>query len=80
MIRIRLFAAAVILSAVTIAPTLAQARHHHRHHAYRDYNYGLPYPISYLHNYVPGVEAGTFACRWAGRRLDLARRVDDRLL
>jgi hypothetical protein len=61
MIRIKLFAAAVIVAAVTVAPTFAQARHHHRHHAYRDYNYGLPYPISYLHNYGPGVEAGTFA-------------------
>ena len=61
MIRIELFAAAVVLSAITIAPTLAQARHHHRHHTYWDHHYGLPYPISYLHNYGPGVGTGTFA-------------------
>ena len=24
-------------------------------------NWGLPYPISYLHNYGPGLQPGTFA-------------------
>ena len=35
----------------------ASAPHHHWH----GYAYGLPYPISYLHNYGPGPEPGTFA-------------------
>ncbi len=54
-------AAAGILSAlalaITLAPGLAQARSHH-HHARL---YGLPYDISYLHNYGPGLQPGTFA-------------------
>jgi hypothetical protein len=49
-------AAAAILSALTLAPGLAQARihHHARHHR-------LPYQISYNHNYGPGPLPGTFA-------------------
>jgi hypothetical protein len=48
-----------ILAAMAAAPGLAQARtHHHYHHAYP---YWLPYEISYLHNYGPGLTAGTFA-------------------
>jgi hypothetical protein len=49
-------AAAVILSALTIAPGLAQARTHH--HARLHW---LPYDISYNHNYGPGPLPGTFA-------------------
>jgi hypothetical protein len=52
------FAAAVILSALALAPSSAQARTHHRHHVPR---YSLPYDISYLHNYGPGLQPGTFA-------------------
>lgn len=52
-------AALAVLSAVTLAPTLAEARHHHRYHRY--HANPLPYPISYLHNYGPGVTPGTFA-------------------
>jgi hypothetical protein len=52
----RLFSAAVMLAALAIAPNLAQARTHH----VRLY-YSLPYEISYLHNYGPGLVPGTFA-------------------
>jgi hypothetical protein len=62
---VKLFAAAVMLSAVALTPGLAEARIHHRHHHYGDYDYRdlsrLPYPISYLHNYGPGVAPGSFA-------------------
>jgi len=53
-------AAAVLLSALAfwLAPGLAQARTYHHHHARF---YGLPYDISYLHNYGPGALPGTFA-------------------
>jgi hypothetical protein len=47
---------AVILSALAVAPSLAQARTHH--HAYLRW---LPYEISYSHNYGPGLLPGTFA-------------------
>ena len=56
MIRPKLLATAAILTALAVAPGLAQARSHLRH-----YHYGLPYEISYLHNYGPGVVPGTFA-------------------
>lgn len=55
--------AAVMLSAAVLAPALADAAdlgvypRHHRHHG----RYGLPYKISYLHNYGPGLVPGTFA-------------------
>ena len=55
--------AAVMLSAAVLAPGLAGAAdlgvhpRHHRHLA----GYGLPYKISYLHNYGPGFVPGTFA-------------------
>jgi hypothetical protein len=60
---IKLFAAAVMVSMVAVAPQVAEARiHHHRHHYGEDGNrYRLPYPISYLHNYGPGYEPGAFA-------------------
>lgn len=51
----KLLAAAAILSAMALAPTTAQARGYY----YRAYQ--LPYPISYLHNYGPGLQPGTFA-------------------
>ena len=58
----RVFAAAVILSALALAPGLAQARTHHHHHHYGSlWPYGLPYEISYIHNYGPGPLPGTFA-------------------
>ncbi len=54
------FAAAALLTAVAMAPNLAEAKRHHRHsYDYRAY-YGLPYPISYGHNYGPGLAPGTF--------------------
>ena len=56
MTRPKLLATAAILTALAVAPGLAQARSHLRH-----YHYGLPYEISYLHNYGPGVVPGTFA-------------------
>ena len=51
----KLIAAAAILSAMTLAPTIGQAR------GYYYPAYGLPYPISHLHNYGPGLQPGTFA-------------------
>ena len=50
-------AAAIILAALAVAPGLAQARTHQHHIRY----YGLPYEISYQHNYGPGSLPGTFA-------------------
>jgi hypothetical protein len=52
-----LIGAALVLAAA-LAPSLADARHN-RHH--RGYYGGLPYPISFLHNYGPGLQPGTFA-------------------
>ena len=59
MTKAKLFSFAAVLFAVTVAPTLAEARHyrHHYHHHY----WPLPYQISYLHNYGPGLTPGTFA-------------------
>jgi hypothetical protein len=58
--------AALIASALAIAPGVAQARthhhHHHRHHHHHHVrNYGLPYQVSFMHNYGPGLRPGTFA-------------------
>ena len=50
--------AAALLSAAALAPSLADARHN-RHH--RTTHWALPYQISYLHNYGPGLQPGTFA-------------------
>ncbi|MFO1108281.1 MAG: hypothetical protein U1E61_03750 [Bradyrhizobium sp.] len=55
--KLKLFAAAGLLAAATIAPNLAEARYHHRYWRTSP----LPYPISYLHNYGPGAVPGTFA-------------------
>ena len=54
MTRLKLTSAAAILAALAAIPSEAQARQHV--HAY-----GLPYTISYNHNYGPGVVPGTFA-------------------
>ncbi|MEK9282633.1 MULTISPECIES: hypothetical protein [unclassified Bradyrhizobium] len=59
MSRLKLVAAVAVLSAAVLAPSLSEARVHHRHH--RHYTHPLPYPISYLHNYGPGVTQGRFA-------------------
>jgi hypothetical protein len=58
MTHLKLLAAAAVLAALAVAPGPAQARHHHRHH---HWSYWLPYEISYLHNYGPGLVSGTFA-------------------
>jgi hypothetical protein len=56
----KLLTAAAILSALVLAPALAphpaQARAH-RHVRF----HGLPYHISFYHNYGPGPLPGTFA-------------------
>ena len=58
--------AAVLLSAAVLAPGLVNAAdmgvypRHSRYYGAHSW-YGLPYPISYLHNYGPGFEPGTFA-------------------
>jgi hypothetical protein len=60
---LKLVAAAALLSAVIALPSVAEARSHHRYHGAYGFHewYGLPYPISYLHNYGPGLTPGTFA-------------------
>jgi len=55
MTRPKLASAIAILAALAAFTSQAEAR---RYHAYP---YGLPYPISYLHNYGPGLVPGTFA-------------------
>jgi len=52
MTKAKFFVAAALLATATLAPGLADARHN-RHHLH---NWGLPYPISYLHNYGPGLQ------------------------
>jgi hypothetical protein len=54
MTRLKLFSAAAVLATLALLPNQAQARRHVHAH-------GLPYAISYLHNYGPGPEPGTFA-------------------
>ena len=70
--QVKLFAAAALLAAVALAPTLADEARHYRHHHHRHhYHYpALPYPISYIHNYGPGAHA---------RHLRLLRRPHPRL-
>jgi hypothetical protein len=62
MTRLKLFSAAALLSALAVAPSQAAefGVHHVRTHHVR-YHYGLPYEISYVHNYGPGLQPGTFA-------------------
>ena len=55
-----LFIATGLLLAAVMLPGAAAARryvHHHHHHYHR----GLPYSISYLHNYGPGARPDSFA-------------------
>ena len=59
MSKLKCLAAVAALSVVTLAPSLSEARVHHRYH--RHYANPLPYPISYIHNYGPGVTPGSFA-------------------
>ena len=61
-----LFAAAAALVLLALTPASAAdmtaTPHHRHHHHYRHTHWwGLPYHISYLHNYGPGPAAGTFA-------------------
>ena len=58
---LKLFAVAALLFAIVAPPGVATARSHHRHHEAYSYRYGLPYPISYIHNYGPGVTPDAFA-------------------
>jgi hypothetical protein len=62
MTRLKLLSAAALLSMLAVAPSLAAELrvHHTRVHHVRAH-YGLPYEISYLHNYGPGLVPGTFA-------------------
>jgi hypothetical protein len=62
MTRLKLLSAAALLSVLAAAPSLAAELrvHHTRVHHVRAH-YGLPYEISYLHNYGPGLVPGTFA-------------------
>jgi hypothetical protein len=61
MTHLKLLAAAALLTVLAGVPGLAQARVHHHHHYHHAYLYSLPYEISYLHNYGPGLVPGTFA-------------------
>jgi len=62
--KVKLFAATA-LAVMALTPALAadapvyphHRHHHHYHHAY----WGLPYHISYLHNYGPSSAPGSFA-------------------
>jgi hypothetical protein len=54
MTRLKLSSAAAVLAALAAIPSEAQVRQH-------EHAYGLPYTISYNHNYGPGVVPGTFA-------------------
>ena len=58
MTKLKLLSAAAILAALAVAPSLAQARAYHVRHVRL---HSLPYEISYLHNYGPGLQPGTFA-------------------
>ena len=51
-------AAAALAALATVAGPAQASRHYHHWHGYA---HGLPYPISYKHNYGPGLEPGTFA-------------------
>jgi hypothetical protein len=54
---LKLFLAVAVLAALIAIPSQAQARRYL--HSY--YGHGLPYPISYSHNYGPGLAPGTFS-------------------
>jgi hypothetical protein len=57
MSKLTCLAALAAVSVATFAPSLSEARSHHRHHHHVN---PLPYSISYLHNYGPGVTPDTF--------------------
>jgi hypothetical protein len=68
--RFKLMTATIAMSAAVfgaaVAPGIAAdaaiPHRHHRHASYVEHDrYGLPYPISYLHNYGPGIQSGAFA-------------------
>ena len=69
--RLKLVAATIVMSMIllswtAVAPGVAADAtipHRHRHYAsHGEYDrYRLPYPISYLHNYGPGLQPGAFA-------------------
>jgi hypothetical protein len=69
--RLKLVAATIVMSTIFLSWTAvvpgvaADAAIPHRHHHYASHGeydrYRLPYPISYLHNYGPGFQPGTFA-------------------
>ena len=59
MTKAKFLIAAALLSAAMLVPGMADARHNRHHHHLR--NWGLPYPISFLHNYGPGPLPATFA-------------------
>lgn len=54
MTRLKLISAVAVLAALIVIPGQAQARRYL-------HGYGLPYPVSYSHNYGPGAVPGTFA-------------------
>ncbi|MEH2543041.1 MULTISPECIES: hypothetical protein [unclassified Bradyrhizobium] len=56
MTKAKFIVAAALLATAALAPNLADARHNRHLH-----NWGLPYAISFLHNYGPGPQPGTFA-------------------
>ena len=57
----RLCAAIALLVALAWLPSAAQAWHRHYRHHYYHYAWDLPYPVSYLHNYGPGLLPESFA-------------------
>ena len=57
----KLLSAAAIVAALAVVPGLAQARTHHHYRHHHVHAYSLPYKISYLHNYGPGLTPGGFA-------------------
>ncbi|MDH2382037.1 hypothetical protein [Bradyrhizobium sp. CER78] len=63
MTKTKLFAALALTISLAVPAAAADltATPHHRHHHHRHAYWGLPYHISYLHNYGPGSAAGSFA-------------------
>ena len=63
MTKTKLFAALALTVSLAVPAAAADltATPHHRHHHHRHAHWGLPYHISYLHNYGPGPTAGSFA-------------------
>jgi hypothetical protein len=58
MTKVKFLIGAALVSAAALAPSLADARHNRHHYPHQR---GLPYQISFLHNYGPGLQPGTFA-------------------